>query len=221
MKHPIRTSRARRGMTMIEMAVTALVFSLMMCLLGIIVSTSHGAYRAHSLRSDLDARARRALARIAEELTTIQGSLMNPDPTGATGAATLDFQQAVGVVGGAVVQGPLMRVGFQYETGELDDGLDNDGDGLADEGVVELIRDVGGAGQMRVVLCRGVRELAEGEVVNGVDDNGNGVVDEMGFNLQRVGDVMVLRLWLEARGAGDPTVVRDNQATVRLRNVDI
>jgi hypothetical protein len=66
-----------------------------------------------------------------------------------------------------------------------------------------------------------VPEAAPGEVpLNGLDDNGNGVEDERGFNVHRVGDVLTLRLWIEMPESGGKTSVRQNQATVRLRNFE-
>lgn len=214
-------NRSRAGFTLIEVAIAALMFVLMMSLLGVVSVTSQSAYHQASLSTKLDTQGRRAVARVAEELTTISGTMMNPDPTGVGGTSQIDFQQALGIVNGAVTWGPLTRIGFEYEVGEVNDGQDNDGDGLIDEGVVALTRDVGGVNQKRVVLCREVREMAVGEVANGLDDNGNGVVDEGGFNIQRVGDVMTIRLWLETPGEGGETVGRLHRTTVRLRNVGI
>ncbi len=212
--------RSRAGFTLIEVAISALVFALTMGMLGVVSMTSQSLYHTTSLRSKLDGQGRRALRRVSDEMAMISGTMMNPDPVGVGGADQIDFQQVVGVVGGVVTWGSMMRIGFEYEVGEVDDGLDNDGDGLIDEGMLVLTRDVVGTPK-RVVLCREVRETAIGEVANGIDDNGNGVVDEGGFNIQRVGDVMVLRLWLETPSVGAETIGRQHQASVRLRNVGI
>ena len=214
-----RTRRA--GFTLIEVAVSISVLGLMMGIFGMVSTTSHSAYQAVTIVSGLDVNARRTLVRVASELSSIGGSVLAPDPTGNFGAQTIQYQRAAGVVGGVVVWGENTQLGFEYEPGEADDGIDNDGDGLVDEGLVVLTLDIGGANQRRVVLCHDVRELALGELDNGVDDNGNGVADEAGFNVQRVGDVMIVRLCLERRAAGGGTVVRTHQTTVRLRNIDL
>jgi hypothetical protein len=211
---------SRSGFTLIEVAISTLFFVLMMSVLGVVTMTSESAYKASTLATKLDGQGRRALVRVSDELTTISGTLMNPDPTGAGGTDQIEFQQAVGVANGAVVWGALTRIGFEYDVGEVDDGQDNDGDGMVDEGVLVFTRDIG-VNQARVVLCHDVRELAVGEVVNGIDDNGNGVVDEGGFSIQRVGDVMVIRLWLETSAGGGETVGRQHQTRVRLRNIGI
>jgi prepilin-type N-terminal cleavage/methylation domain-containing protein len=216
-----RAGSTSGGFTLIEMAVSVVVLGLLMSVFGLITVSGHNAYRATTLSNKADGSARRAIARISSELTTAGGSVMNPDPTSQFGVQQIDFQQATGVLNGNVTWGPVTRIGFEYAPGETDDGVDNDGNGLVDDGVVAMTRDLGGPNQQRVVLCHGIRELGQNETLNGVDDNGNGVIDESGFNAQRVGDVMILRLCVELPGAGDGTVVRPHQATVRLRNIDI
>ena len=110
------------------------------------------------------------------------------------------------------------EIAFEYETGEIDDGRDNNRNGLVDEGVVVLLRDAGGANEQRVVLCHGVRERLEGELVNGLDDNGNGLVDEKGFCLQWVDGVLALWLSIELIDGNGMHEVRTLQTSVRIRN---
>ena len=88
--------------------------------------------------------------------------------------------------------------------------------GLVDDGLLVLTRDVGGNDQ-RIVLCRGVREYFEGEVGDGDDDNGNGLTDERGFHIQRVDGVLFVRLSLE-ESVPTGSVVRTLETAVRLRN---
>lgn len=211
----------RAAFTLIEVAISVVVLGLMMGIFGMVTATSNSAYQTTSATNTLDVNGRRTLTRIASELASIGGSVLAPDPTGNFGAATIQYQTAADVVNGAVVWGQNTQLGFEYSTGEVDDGLDNDGNGLVDEGVVVLTIGVGGANPQRVVLCHDVRELADGEVLNGADDNGNGIADEAGFNVQRVGDVMIVRLCLERRGAENSTIVRTHQTSVRLRNIDL
>jgi hypothetical protein len=87
------------------------------------------------------------------------------------------------------------RIGFELGRGEVDgNGLDDDGDGLVDEGALVLIRDFGGADEQRVVLLEGIASFLEGEVFNAADDNGNGLQDERGVSFERVGNSLVLRM---------------------------
>ena len=104
------------------------------------------------------------------------------------------------------------------ETGEIDDGLDNNGNGLVDEGRVVLTENLGGADERDRILARRVRELLEGELDNGVDDNGNGLVDEKGFSFERMGESLVIRMTMERIDVGQRTIERSAQTSVRLRN---
>ena len=80
------------------------------------------------------------------------------------------------------------RFEFVYDPDEVDDGQDNNGNGLIDEGRIVWTRNVGAPDERSVVLCHQVREYLEGEVPNGLDDNGNGLVDEKGLSFERNGE---------------------------------
>lgn len=210
---------SRAGVTLIEVMIVAIVFAGIIGTFAMVSVTSHSSYEAASRGAAVDQQLRSALARVAAELRGLSGSMLNPDPQNPLGTNQVDFREATGVVGGNVQWGTLTRIGFEYAPGEADDGLDNDGNGIVDDGLLVLTRDVGGANQQRIVLCRGVREGRPDDPVNGADDNGNGVRDEGGFNLQRVGDVMIVRLSIEGPGLNGATIVRTGQTSVRLRNI--
>jgi hypothetical protein len=210
------------GFTVIEMMIAVMALAVMLSVLGVVSMTGRSAYEQTSVLNELDARGARAVVRVADELATISGSQMLPSPAGNTGTQRLDFVQAFGVAAGAPVWGPPTRIAAEYETGEVDDGLDNDGDGLVDERMLVLTRDLGSGSEKRVVLANGLAEWGQGEVPNnGVDDNANGVVDEQGFNLHQVGDVISIRMWLQKVGSDNQLVTREIQNTVRLRNAGV
>jgi len=210
------TAERRAGFTLVELVVAVALFLLLMSSAIVAARGGMDAFKSSQDLSDLETRARRALDRSVYELLAVGASELAPNPTGDFGTATLEFRQAVGLDGTAPVWGPLQALTLELAPGELDDGLDNDGNGLIDDGVLVLTRDVGGADQ-RIVLCRGVRELAEGEAPNGDDDNGNGVIDEAGFNVHRVGDVLFVRLTLE-EPVPTGSLVRTLETSVRIRN---
>jgi prepilin-type N-terminal cleavage/methylation domain-containing protein len=211
---PRRT--AQRGFTLVELAITAALLVLLLSSAILAASGGRGAFQATQDASDVEARVRRALDRVAVELLSAGASELQPDPAGDFGTHDLLFRNAVGVVGTVVQWGPQVRIAREYALGELDDGLDNDGDGLVDEGALVLTRDVGGT-ERRVVLCNGVAELLEGETADGADDNGNGVKDEAGFNVHRQGDVLFVRLSVEGT-TEQGSIVRTLETAVRLRN---
>jgi len=203
---------------MVEMMIVTVVFVILMGTFAVVSVTSHDTFQESSSSSAVDQSLRQALIRVSSELRVIAGSRMNPDPADQFGVAQIDFRQAVGIAGGKIQWGENTRLGFEYAPGEVDDGVDNDGNGLVDDGVIVLTRDLGGPNQQRAVLCTGVREGVLGDPVNGLDDNANGVTDEGGFNLQRVGDAMIIRLSIEGPGLDGATIQRTGQTSVRLRN---
>jgi hypothetical protein len=210
------------GFTVLEMLIVVLMLAMMMSALGIVSFTGRNAYEQATVMNDLDSRGGRALGRVSDELTTISGTQMNPVPTGNAGSEVLDFVQAVGFAAGNPIWGPNMRIGAEYEAGEVDDGIDNDRDGLVDERMLVLTRDVATLTPKRVVLVHGLLEWGDGETANNnIDDNANGVTDEQGFNMHMVGDVISLRLWLGAVDADNQVVIRAIESTVRLRNAGI
>ena len=111
-----------------------------------------------------------------------------------------------------------MRIALELERVELDNGLDDNGNGLVDERMVVRIEDPGGPDERRKVICHDVSEYLAGEIPNGLDDNGNGLNDERGLSFVVLGDVLTIRLTLEAPGANENMLERTVQTSVRLLN---
>jgi type II secretory pathway pseudopilin PulG len=206
----------RAGFSMVEAVIVLALFVLLMSAAILAARGGMQAFRTARDVSDAETRVRRGLDRIIFELLSAGETELVPNPTGEFGTADLQFRRVVGLTGTAPDFGPTYRLAFEYTTGEIDDDIDNDGNGLVDDGVVVLTRDVGGT-EHRAILCRGVCEMLEGEEPNGADDNGNGVRDEAGFNIHRVGDVLFVRLSVE-EPVETGTIVRTLETAVRIRN---
>jgi prepilin-type N-terminal cleavage/methylation domain-containing protein len=217
MRNASSLARPRAGFTLVEILIAVAVLSLALLAISMISTTGMGVFRTTALNTGLDSEALRAVDRISSELARADSNSLVP-PMPNDGTSELLFQEVVGVEDGEPTWGLVQEVLFEYEAGELDDGADNNHNGLVDEGVVVLHRDIGGADEHRVILCRGVKELAEGEVANGLDDNGNGLVDEKGFCLQWVDGVLRVQISVEETGSGGAHVVRSLQTSVRTRN---
>ena len=123
-----------------------------------------------------------------------------------------------GFAGGAPTWSSLTRIGFAYEPGEIDDAIDDGGDGLVDEGQLVMVQDVGTAAERTLVLASSVRELLEGELPNAADDNGNGLQDEGGVSFELVGETLLIRLSLERRDSDNQLLTRTVETGIRLRN---
>jgi hypothetical protein len=204
-------------MTLIEVAVGVLLFGFIMAGAALVSVQGGDAYESISRGNELGAQSARAIELVTNELTGLDPTQMFPDP-GTSGLDTMSFQLVSGFAGGNVLYEPACTIGFEYEPGEVDDGVDNDGDGLVDEGQVVLTRNAGSANATRAVLVKNVAELLQGEDLNGADDNGNGMEDEAGFCLQRDGEVVHIRLTLESVDDTGNVLRRTTETSIRMRN---
>ena len=211
-----RTHR-RAGFTIVELALAMGVLGLALGMAGMITRTGTAAYRSAEAGRQLEQNLHRALDIVITELEATGSDFLDPTPVDGLAYKTIEYQHLL-LQGTDVVPGPTSRLAFEYETGEIDDGIDNNGNGLVDEGVLVLVRNVGLTSQQRVVLCHGVRELLEGEIANGIDDNGNLLDDEPGFFIQIRGRVVTIRLSIEGIGPQGQILVRTAESSARMRN---
>lgn len=221
---------ARRGSSLIEILIS---FSVVLLLVGLVaeaVTTSRGAYGQGMSSSAVEAMARRTVDTVALRLTGASAASVridNPAPPAAANVITwIDWQTVQGYAGGAILA-PQSRIQLELQNGELDDGVDNNGDGMVDECRVVYVPDVFGGGA-EIGLAGFVTRFAEGEFANGADDNGDGNVDEPGLNLvwEPVvagvtgdrGGRLVLQLTLERSSGPQTRVQRSVRTTVRVRS---
>jgi hypothetical protein len=214
-----RLGRSRRsGFGLIDLMIAVLVLGLLFGSIAAVGRTSTQVYRTGTVSVDVDARLRRTMDRIVRELISSGLHVLVPDPQPPIGSETLDYLQSAGVASGAILWGEPRRIAFEYELGEVDDGIDNNGNGSIDEGAVVLTIDVGGPNERRVVLCHGVREYLEGEVPNGLDDDGNGLRDEKGLSFSVEGGHLAVRLTVERRDEDGRPITRTIETSVKPRN---
>jgi hypothetical protein len=209
---------AAGGYTLVELAMAAAILTVALGSLALVGKSSAGALGQGTSQAELDAHLRRTVARIGEELLPSGLAVITPAAQAPDGSAELTYRKSGGPANGRNTWGPARRFAFVYEKGELDDGLDNNGNGLVDEGVVEWTIDVGTPGEQKVILCHGVRELDLREEDNDLDDDGDGLVDERGFAFQRSGNVLRLSLALERLDAERRSITRGLETTVQPRN---
>jgi prepilin-type N-terminal cleavage/methylation domain-containing protein len=216
---PARSAPARRGVTLLESLIALVVVSTVFLAVSRALDGGVRVYRAGAAAISVESKARRAVERVAEVVASSSPETFDVVPIPTQSLRELSFRTSVGFAGGAVQWGDPWRVGFEYAAGELDDGIDNDGNGVADDGVLVLTRDAGLATASRLVLAGGVREDGVGEIgANGLDDDGDGVVDEGGFSIDLEGDVLTIRLALEGRDPEGRPISRTAETSVRLRN---
>ena len=215
----MQRSRARAGFTIVELLLSVTFLGLILTGITMFGRQTSKAFQTGTVNADVNAKLRRTMDRIGAELRSSGPEIMTPVLPG--GREFVEYTQSVGVSAGNVVQGPEQVIRFELETGELDDGVDNNGNGLVDEGIVVWIENDGLPGERRVVWCHGVRRYLEGETPgNLIDDNGNGVVDEDGlfFEASPSGDVIRVWLSLERMDEDGRTIAQTLETSVKLRN---
>ncbi len=215
--HHLGTRRA--GTTQVDLMIGLTLLGLMLGSIATASKSGTHLFQSGVVRSQLEAQSTRTIGKIRQELfvssmDSIAGIAQAPFwDDEITFDQPEDFSSGVGMLSERAVKFEL-----RYEDGELDDGIDNDSDGLIDEGVVVMIRDAGGPDEQEVVICRNVREYLEGELPNGADDNGNGLIDEQGLCFDITGQTLTVRLTLEnVDRLGNP-ITRTLQTSIWLRN---
>ena len=216
MKFP--ASHPRAGFTLIELAICSVILVTLLGSLALFSGRSTDTLGTGTAQAELDARLRQTLARITDELLSSGFAVITPAATPPKGAEALTYRKSAGAVNGAIKWGSTQRLAFVYETGEVNDGTDNNGNGLVDEGTLEWTLDVGTPEERTVVLCHGVSEHPPGELENGGDDNGDGLVDEHGLSFERVGDALRVSLTLERLDPQKRLLTRTLATTVQPRN---
>lgn len=220
MKTPLpRTPHRRAGFTLIEVAIGITILAAITGVMAMVGVTSSDLFKTCVERSGVEIQVRRSLDRLRAALLVSGLDTLDPRPAGGLWSSDLTFDQLQGMTDdrGRVIW-RSMSAGLEMARGEVDDGVDNNGNGLVDERNLVLIRDVGEAEERRIVLSRWVRELYAGETANGLDDNGNGLIDEAGFCYRLRGDSVDLFLTLERIDGKGRTITRSLETSVLLRN---
>lgn len=214
----LATRTRRTGATLVEVAISA---TLLIAVLGgaaMVAKSGSDLEKVSSARSLTRARGTRALERVVQLLELAESSSISPSPATAFGTEVARYRALESVVDGAPSWGDFHQIGFEYEDGEVNDGIDQDGDGRIDEGMLVWTRNVGEDDELRVVLVHDISERGVGETLNGLDDDGDGVIDEAGFGMVLEGSVLTLTLCLEdVDGRGQPYST-EVTTTLLLRN---
>jgi hypothetical protein len=196
--------------------ISAVVLALLLSAIGLTVLTGKQSFRREVTEAVLETRARRALDRIVSELQGAEGSSIHPVEAAPLGSSSLTFHVCTGYNGTAPVWGPWMMISRVADPLDPQDGVDNDNDGLVDEGRVVLTRDVGGANQ-KFTIVDGVTRPLQGEVAGSRDENGNGLTDDAGLSfVADANRTLTIRLSLAALDPRGKLLVQTVQAAVHM-----
>ncbi|MCY3004182.1 MAG: hypothetical protein NTV21_20495 [Planctomycetota bacterium] len=213
--------RGRRGHSIVEVTIAATVLMSVFGAVGVVTQRGARVSEEGISSTTVENAARRAVDRVASELTNCQAASLPLPPASQRAANLIEFQRAEGYAGGNVLLSNERRLLRVASPGDANDGLDNDSDGLVDEGDLVLIPDTSDPDSPNVVLATGVAEMTAGEIAgNSVDDNGNGLIDEPGVSFVWDANGLVVRILvtLQRVGAQGQVYTRTSETTVGIRN---
>ncbi len=123
--------KRQAGFSMLEvMIVTAMLMVAITAIFQVIAAgTDH--YNSGSVLVDIQAQARRMMDRIVTDLESSGTSVVS-----LSGSDSISFQKNTGYSGGSITWGNVITIAFAYETGEIDNGVDDNNNGIVDEGVI-------------------------------------------------------------------------------------
>ena len=214
----MRMRRKQAGVSLVELIIAISILTGVVGSIFALFNTGIDTYQTGITTAEVDRRTASVLETIAADLTTAGLDVIYPVPTWPNATSRVSLQKNTGFSGGNVTWGTPTLIFFRSAKDDPNDGIDNNGNGLIDEGEVVRTINVGLPDEREVVLTRFVREYLEGEVPNGKDDNGNGLVDEPGLSFDSIGQVWTVRLTLEKRDANGNLVTQTVQTAVKMRN---
>jgi prepilin-type N-terminal cleavage/methylation domain-containing protein len=208
----------QRGFTLVEALIAATLLAVLFLAVAQASARASDAFDEGSAEHALSTTTHRGLERITQAIQFASGAILADLGDPDLGDDDVTFSVPRGWTGTAVDWSGPIRIFAELEPGELDDGQDNDGDGLVDELRVVQVENEGQPDELRTVLASGVAELFEGESANNVDDNGNGLIDERGLSLSATGNVVTVRLACQRRDEAGRLLGKTAETAVRLRN---
>jgi type II secretory pathway pseudopilin PulG len=214
-----RATHRSAGFTLVETMIATTMLGLILGAIGLTVLHGKENFRQGVSVTVLEGRAQRLLDRIADELRYAGRNSLPVQPLAPSGSSALEFRVCTGYADSATLWSNRMSIARVADPRDPPDGIDNDGDGVIDEGQVVLTRNLGEFDEIDVVIGSGVSRLLEGETANVLDDNGNGLIDEPGLSFLLDGtSSLQIRLTLEARDPRGLPLMRTVQTTVNMRN---
>jgi hypothetical protein len=217
----MKNHESRGGYTLIELALSILLLLLVVGVPVRFMATVGHAQRELDATTALNARATRTLERLTLRL---QDATLTPAPPASPGVPpvetlAVDYEVARGYTPGAAGSSGTPdfdtpeRIELLASPSDPANGVDDDGDGLVDEG-----RIVWSQGGPVIVLCENVPRAAAGEIPgNGADDNGNTYVDEPGFLMVREQGLLRVLLTLSDVDADGNRITATAEQVIALR----
>jgi prepilin-type N-terminal cleavage/methylation domain-containing protein len=211
-------NRRQAGMSLIEVSVASGIVSVLLFAATSVANRSFTAAQNMDRASDLERKGQTAMETICAALTDAGRTTLDPLPLTPYGSSTLQFRPAAGYTAGTVTWKDPSVIAWRESSKDPENGLDDDNDGIVDDGEVVLRRNVGTGSENLVLLARGVPARAPGELVNSADDNGDGLRDERGLSFVMVKNGIRVRLATARIDAEKKVITRMAERIVALKN---
>jgi len=186
-------------MTVLEMTISSAVLVVVLSIAAAAIVRAHETAGGIAVRSETERRASAALERVTALLADCAGTTVAGNVAPPAGASSITFRERTGWNAGSVVYGDVTTIQWEPDPIDPENGADDDGDGLTDEGQI-MWRTGSGPSAKSAVLVQNVANRLEGETGgNNLDDNGNGLVDERGLSFVLEGGRLTVRITVERK----------------------
>ncbi|MDZ4774785.1 MAG: type II secretion system protein [Planctomycetota bacterium] len=206
------------GFTLIEMALTTVVFGTIASATMLATLSAQSNSDAAMSQSHLEQRVARALDLAVDEFATAGAAALSPTCAAPLGSDRLTYRRPTGIVAGAVAWDTASSLVFENGADDSNNGVDDDGDGWIDEGRVVLVRNAGLPSETRTIIAVDVPELATAEIANGVDDDGNGLIDEKGLSFRLTVRTLQITLAMVGFDRRGRRITSAQSISIELRN---
>lgn len=211
-------ARSRAAFTLTEVLISGCLMASLLLVAGLATERTMDLFRQRRAADAVAASTNRLLQRVTGELKFARQASLLPAAPFPEGLSSLSFQKCLGVQGGAVAWSSRFNLAWELETGEVEDGVDNNGNGLIDEGQLVWTQNEGQADEQRVVWAHGLCALLPGETLDNTDEDGDGLIDERGLCFSMDADVLTIRIGLQGLGPDGNRITRVLETSVLLRN---
>ena len=161
-------NRSRRsGFTLVELAIVAVIVSVLMAAIGLFESSNRQALQQSSALGTAQERAHAMIEKVLREIGGASTATLVPDPIGSQGADELVFLKSTGVTStGVVIWSTRTRIALEPEDGETLDGTDENHNDLVDECKLVLTHEYGTPAARTQVLGHRIPANFPGESAN-------------------------------------------------------
>ncbi len=198
-----KAAGGQSGFSLMEVLIASAILSILIMATIATMSIAQEMFDTGTAVADGEAIARRALDDISYELYS--SSITTLSPANPNASTYIRFQKNIDFVAGVIVWSDPIQIEWVMDPKEIDNGLDDDGDGLIDEGYIRIWEDAVPTG-----MTPGAEDSTPITIARSIAENGL-EFDLTGTRL----DVLVTSQKLDARRN---VINSEATTTIALRN---